>query len=263
MISAYVCFGSLYLLVAESEELKSLLMRVKEKSEKTDLKLNIQKTKIMASHPITSWQIEGEKLEAVKDFLFLGPRITVDGDCSHEIKSCLLKESYDKPRQYIKIRYSTLWTKVHIVKAMIFPVRMWELDHKKGWALKKWCFPFVVLEKTPEVPLNFKEIKPVSPQGNQSWIIIGTTVAEPEASVLWPLDAKSQFTGKEPDTGKGWRQKEKGAAEKWWLDSITNTLDMNLSKLWEVGEDRGAWHAIICGVTMSQSWLVTEQQQIF
>ena len=108
MISAYVCFGSLYLLVAESEELKSLLMRVKEKSEKTDLKLNIQKTKIMASHPITSWQIEGEKLEAVKDFLFLGPRITVDGDCSHEIKSCLLKESYDKPRQYIKIRYSTL-----------------------------------------------------------------------------------------------------------------------------------------------------------
>ena len=103
---------------------KSLLVRVKEESEKTGLKLNIQKTKIMASSPITSWQIEGEKLEAVKDFLFLGSKITVDGDCSHEIKRCWLRESYDKPRQYIKLRHITLWTKVHIVKAMVFPVVM-------------------------------------------------------------------------------------------------------------------------------------------
>ena len=121
--------------MAESEEeLKSLLMRVKEESEKTGLKLSIQKTKIMASSPITSWQIEGEKLEAVKDFLFLGSKITVDGDCSHEIKRCLLRESSDKPRQYIKIRHITLQTKVHIVKAMIFPVVMYRCEN---WTIKK------------------------------------------------------------------------------------------------------------------------------
>ena len=90
--------------MAESkEELKSLLMKVKEESEKAGLKLNIQKTKIMASSPITSWQIDGETMETVRDFIFLGSKITADGDCSHEIKdSCFLKESYDKPRQHIK-----------------------------------------------------------------------------------------------------------------------------------------------------------------
>ena len=123
-------------------------MRVKEESEKTGLKLNIQKTKIMASSPITSWQIEGEKLEAVKDFLFLGSKITVVGDCSHEIKRCWLRESYDKPRQYIKLRHITLWTKVHIVKAMIFPVVMygcenWTIKRAEHWridAFQLWCW---------------------------------------------------------------------------------------------------------------------------
>ena len=123
-------------------------MRVKEESEKTGLKLNIQKTKIMASSPITSWQIEGEKLEAVKDFLFLGSKITVVGDCSHEIKRCWLRESYDKPRQYIKLRHITLRTKVHIVKAMIFPVVMygcenWTIKKAEHWridAFQLWCW---------------------------------------------------------------------------------------------------------------------------
>ena len=88
--------------MAESEELKSLLMKVKEKSEKVGLKLNIQKTKIMASGPVTSWQIDGETVETVADFVFWGSKITEDGDCSHEIKGCLLLESYDKPRQHIQ-----------------------------------------------------------------------------------------------------------------------------------------------------------------
>ena len=223
-------------------------MRVKEESEKTGLKLSIQKTKIMASSPITSWQIEGEKLEAVKDFLFLGSKITVDGDCSHEIKRCLLRESSDKPRQYIKIRHITLRTKVHIVKAMIFPVVMyrcenWTIKKAEHWridAFQLWCWrrllrvPWTLRRSSQSV---LKKIRP-------EYSLEG--LAETEASVLWPLDAKSWFTGKEPDTGKDWRQKEKGAAEKWWLDSITNILDMNLSKVWEVVEDRGAWHATIC-----------------
>ena len=120
-------------LIAESEELKSLLMKVKEESEKVGLKLNIQKTKIMASGPITSWQIDGETMETVTAFNFLDSRITVDGDCSHEIKRCLLLgrkvminlNNIFKNRQYLP-------TKVHLVKAMLFSsshVWMWALDH--------------------------------------------------------------------------------------------------------------------------------------
>ena len=122
--------------MAESEEeLKSLLMRVKKESEKNDLKLNIQKTKIMASSPITSWQIEGEKVETVTDFIFLGSKITVDGDWSHKNKILdPWKESFDKPRQHIKRRDITLPTKVLTVKAMVFPVVMYRCD---SWTIKK------------------------------------------------------------------------------------------------------------------------------
>ena len=112
-------------LIAESkEELKSLLISVKEESEKAGLKFNIQKTKIMASGPITSWQIEGETMETVTDFTFWGPKITADGDCSHEIKRRLLLGRNRQPRQHIKSRDITLPTKVRLVKAMVFPVVM-------------------------------------------------------------------------------------------------------------------------------------------
>ena len=124
-------------LMAESEEeLKSLLMKVKEESEKVGLKLNIQKTKIMASGPITSWQIKGEIVEIVADFGFLGSKITSDGDCSHEIKRRLApwKESYDHPRQHIKSRDIILSTKVRLVKAMVFPVVMYGCE---SWTIKK------------------------------------------------------------------------------------------------------------------------------
>ena len=90
---------------------------------------------------------------------------------------------------------------------------MWELDHKEGWALKNWCFWTVVLEKTLESPLDSKEIKPVNSKGNQSWIFIGRTDAEAEAPILWPPDAKSRLTRKDPDAGKDWRQEEKGMTE--------------------------------------------------
>ena len=112
-------------LMAESEEeLKNFLMKVKQESEKVGLKLNIQKTKIMASSPITSWQIDGDKVEKVTDFIFLGSKITVDGDCSHEIKRCLLLRRRDMTNldSILKIRDITLLTKVHIVKVMVFPV---------------------------------------------------------------------------------------------------------------------------------------------
>ena len=134
-------------------------MKVKEKSEKAGLKLNIQKTKIMASRPITSWQIDGEKVEAVTDFIFLGSKITVDGDCSHKIKS------FDKPRQHIKeqrhhFANKDLYSQSYGVSSS--HLWMWELDHKEGWVPKNWCFQTSVLEKILESSLDCREIKPVN-----------------------------------------------------------------------------------------------------
>ena len=123
--------------MAESEEeLKSLLMKVKEESEKAGLKLNIQKTKITASSPITSWQIDGETMETVTDFIFLGSKITADGDCSHEIKRCLLlgRKAMTNQHSVLKSRDSSLPTKVPLVKAIVFPVIMCGCD---SWTIKK------------------------------------------------------------------------------------------------------------------------------
>ena len=152
----------------KTEELKSLLMKVKEESEKVALKLNIQKTKIMASGPITSQQINGETMETVSDFIFWGSKITADGDCSHEIKRYLLfgRKVMTHLDSILKSRDITLPTKVHLVKALVFPsshVWMWELDYKESWAPKYWCFWTVVLEKTLESPLDSKETQAVHP----------------------------------------------------------------------------------------------------
>ena len=124
-------------LMAESEEeLKSLLMKVKEESEKVGLKPNIQKTKVLASGPIASWEIDGETVETVSDFIFLGSRITADGDCSHEIKRCLLlgRKVLTNLDSILKSRDTTLPTKVHLVKAMVFPVVMYGCE---SWTVKK------------------------------------------------------------------------------------------------------------------------------
>ena len=124
-------------LTAENEEeLKSLLMKVKEESGKTGLKLNIQKMKIMVSRPITSWEIDGETMETVTDFIFLRSKITADGDCSHEIKRCLLlgRKAMTKLDRTLRSRDITLLTNVHLVKAMVFPVVMYECE---SWTVKK------------------------------------------------------------------------------------------------------------------------------
>ena len=152
-------------LMAESEEeLKSLLMKVKEESEKAGLNLNIQKTKIMATGPIISWQIGGETMEIVTDFIFLGSKINTDCDYSHEIKIFLLlgTKAMTNLDKLLKSRDITLPTKVPIVKLWFFHnhVWLWELDHEEGWAPKNWCFWTVVLEKTLESSLDCKEIQP-------------------------------------------------------------------------------------------------------
>ena len=121
----------------------------------------------MASGPITSWQIDGETMETVTDFIFLGSKITEDGDCSHEIKRHLLlgRKAMTNLDSMLKIQDITLPTKIHLVKAMVFPVVMdecEELDYKESWVPKNWCFWTVVLEKTLESPLDCKEIQPVT-----------------------------------------------------------------------------------------------------
>ena len=198
------------ILMAESEEeLKSLLMKVKEESENAGWKRNIQKTKIMASGRITSWKIDGKMMETVTDY-FLG----LQNHCRWWLQPWNLKtlapwkKSYDKPRLHIKKQRHYFVNKDPSSQGYGFSsshVWMWELDHKEGWAMKNWCFQIVVLEKTLEGPLDSK-IKPV--QGNQSLIFIGRTDTEAEAPIFWLPDAKSWLIRKDSDAGKDWRQKE-------------------------------------------------------
>ena len=164
-------------------------MKVKEESEKIGLKLNIQKTKITASGPITSWQIDGETVETVSDFILGGSKITADGDCLHEIKGRLLlrRKVMTNLESILKSRDITLPTKVCLVKAMVFPVVIYGCD---SWTVKKaecrridafvlWCW-----RRLLRAPLDCKEIQPVHPKGNQSSIFIGRTYAEAETPVL-------------------------------------------------------------------------------
>ena len=180
-------------LTAESEEeLKSLLMKVKEESEKVGLKLNIQKTKIMASGPIISWEIDRE---TVSDFIFWGSKITADGDCSHEIKRCLLlgRKVITNLDSILKSRDITLPTKVRLVKAMVFPVVMYgceswtvkKAEHQRIDAFELWCW------RRLESPLDCKVTQQVHSKGDQSWVPFGRNDAKPETPVPWPPHERS------------------------------------------------------------------------
>ena len=192
--------------MAESkEELKSLLMKVKEKSEKATLKLNIQKPKIMASSPTTSWQIDGKTMETVTDFIFLGSKITVDGDCSHEVKKHLLhgRKAMTKLDSMLKSRDVVLPTKVYIVKAMVFSVVMYgceswsikEAEDQRNDAFKLRCWRILL-----RVPWAARRSNQSILKKNQPCIFIGGTDAE--APIFWPPDMKRGLIGKVPDTGK-------------------------------------------------------------
>ena len=158
----------------------------------------------------------GETRETVTDFIFLGSKITADDDRSHEIKRHLLLE-----RKFMTNLDSILKSRDIADKGLPSQsygfssshVWMWELDYKESWAPKNGCFWTVVLEKTLESPLDCKEIQPVHPKGNQSWIFIGRTDDEAETPILWPPDVKNWLIWKDPDAGKDWRQEEKGTTE--------------------------------------------------
>ena len=205
--------------MAESEdELKRLLIKVKEESEKVGLKLNIQKTKTMSSGPTTSWQIDGEAMETRDRLNFLG----LQNHCTWWLqlwnKKALTpwKKRYDQPRQHTKKQRHYFANKGPYSQGYGLSsshVWMWELDYRESWVPKNWFFWIVVLEKTLESPLDCKEVQPTHPNGNQSWMFSGRTDVEAETAILWLLDVKNRLIEKDPDAGKDWGQEEKGTTE--------------------------------------------------
>ena len=190
----------------------------------------------MASSPITSQQIDGEMMETVTDFIFLGSKIMVDSDCNHEIKSHMLLgrkaminlESVSKSRHYFadKGPYSQTcgFSSRHLW--------MWELDHNEGWVLKNPCFWTVVLEKTFESPLDWKEIKPVNLKGNQPWILL-------KLQYFGPLMWRANSVKKDPDAGKDESRRRRRRQRMRWSDGITDSMDMSWSKsrrYWRTGK---------------------------
>ena len=176
------------------------------------------------------------KVEVVTDLLFLGSRIIVDGDCSHEIRRWLLlsRKVMTNLDSVLKSRDITLLIKGPYSQGYSLPsghVQVWDLDHKEGRTQKNWCILTVVPEKTLESPLDSKGIKPVNDKGNQPFILIGRTDAEAEAPLFWSFDMVRWFIGKIPDVGKDWGQKEKRASEDETAGWLHGAMNMNLGKL--------------------------------